>query len=124
MSLAALPDPPYVAVVFTSVRSAADPEGYAATAEAMDALAARQSGYLAHEGVRDPATGLGITVSYWRTEPDAVAWKAVADHLGAQRLGAQRWYAEYRVVVAEDTRAYGSGAPAPSTPDAGSESPA
>lgn len=124
MSLAALPDPPYVAVVFTSVRSAADPDGYAATADAMDALAAQQPGYLAHEGVRDPASGLGITVSYWRTEADAAAWKAVADHLGAQRLGAQRWYAEYRVVVAEVTRAYGSGGAASSGRDAGSVSPA
>lgn len=124
MSLAALPDPPYVAVVFTSVRSSADPEGYAATADAMDALAAAQPGYLAHEGVRDPGSGLGITVSYWRTEADAVAWKGVADHLGAQRLGVRRWYAAYRVVVAAVTRAYESGAAGSSDPDAGSESPA
>lgn len=120
-ALAPLPEPPYVAVVFTSLRAAVDPEGYAAAAAAMDGLAAGQPGYLAHEGVRDPATGLGITVSYWRTEADARAWKAVADHRGAQRLGSERWYADYRVVVAEVTRAYRSGPRPPSEPDPGSE---
>jgi len=110
--LASLPDPPYVAVVFTSVRTDDDPEGYARAATAMDGRAAAQPGYLAHEGARDPVTGLGITVSYWRTEADARAWKAVADHLGVQRLGRERWYAEYRVVVAEVVRAY---RPDPST---------
>jgi heme-degrading monooxygenase HmoA len=107
VSLAALPDPPYVAVVFTSVRTASDAEGYARAAAAMDALAAVQPGYLAHEGARDPATGLGVTVSYWRTEADARAWKAVADHEGVQRLGREQWYADYRVVVASVSRAYG-----------------
>lgn len=121
MTLAALPEPPYVAVVFTSLRTRTDAEGYGRAAAAMDALAAEQPGYLAHEGVRDPETGLGITVSYWRTEADARAWKAVADHLGAQRLGAERWYADYRVVVAGVTRAYGPGSPEPSGRPGGSE---
>lgn len=112
MSLASLPDPPYVAVVFTSVRSEADPEGYAQAAAAMDELAAAQPGYLAHEGVRDPASGLGITVSYWATDADARAWKAVAEHAGVQQLGRDRWYAEYRVVVARVERAYGAAGPA------------
>ncbi len=108
MPLAALPEPPYVAVVFTSVRTAADPDGYARAAAAMDALAAAQPGYLAHESARDPATGLGITVSYWATDAAARAWKRVADHAGVQRLGQERWYADYRVVVASVDRAYGS----------------
>lgn len=124
MGLAALPEPPYVAVVFTSVRTDADPEGYAAAAAAMDDLAAGQPGYLAHEGARDPQSGLGVTVSYWCTEADARAWKAVADHLGAQRLGVERWYADYRVVVAEVTRAYGPPPSGSSAGGRGSESPA
>jgi len=122
-ALAALPEPPYVAVVFTSLRTSADPEGYADAAAAMDALAAAQPGYLAHEGARDPESGLGVTVSYWRTEADARAWKAVAAHEGAQRLGAERWYADYRVVVAEVTRSYRSAGAAPSARPDGSVSP-
>ena len=54
-----------------------------------------------------PERGTGITVSYWRTEADALAWKQVAEHLGAQRLGQERWYAAYRVRVAIVQRDYG-----------------
>ena len=48
-------------------------------------------------------------MSYWRDDASARAWKAVAEHLEAQRRGRDEWYAEYDVVVAEVIRAYGSG---------------
>lgn len=97
------PQPPYVAVIFTSTRTPGD-EGYAAMATAMDALAAAQPGYLGVESARD---GLGITVSYWRDEVAARAWKGVAAHVVAQRRGRERWYADYRVRIATVTRDYG-----------------
>ena len=53
------------------------------------------------------ADGLGITVAYWKTEADIAAWKANADHLAAQRAGAERWYEHYEVRVAKVERAYG-----------------
>lgn len=103
-----------VAVIFTSERRAdpatglaADAVGYAAMAEAMQDLAARQPGYLGVDSVRDPATGLGITVSYWADDASARAWKSVAEHLVAQERGRDDWYAAYSVVVAEVTRSYG-----------------
>ena len=99
-------EPPYVAVIFTSVQSA-DTEGYAETAERMEELAAQQPGYLAVESARDPASGLGITVSYWRSEADAVAWKGIVEHAEAQRAGRDRWYDSYTVHVATVTRTYG-----------------
>jgi heme-degrading monooxygenase HmoA len=48
-------------------------------------------------------------VSYWRDEQAAGAWRAVADHEAAQRLGRERWYASYRVRVARVDREYGDG---------------
>ena len=106
--------PGTVAVIFHSVRRAdgdadADADGYAAMADAMEALAAQQPGYLGVRSARDAHTGEGITVSYWRDDASARAWKAVAEHLEAQRRGRDEWYAEYDVVVAEVIRAYGSG---------------
>jgi heme-degrading monooxygenase HmoA len=101
--IADTPEPPYTAVVFTSVRRGAD-EGYAATAAAMAELASRQPGYLGAETAHDT---IGITVSYWRDEDAARAWKQVAAHLVAQRHGQRRWYADYRVRVATVTRDYG-----------------
>lgn len=96
---------PYVAVIFTSRRTAADPDGYDAMALRMDALASEQPGYLGIESARN-AGGVSITVSYWATDADARAWKQHADHLAAQNAGRDRWYDEYRLRVASVTREY------------------
>lgn len=102
-SIAATPEPPYTAVIFTSLRTDGD-RGYAAMSARMLALAAEQPGFLGVESARD---GVGITVSYWRSEADAAAWKQVAEHLVAQQRGREVWYADYRVRIATVTRAYG-----------------
>ena len=103
MSIAGTPEPPYVAVIFTSVRTDGD-AGYAAMSERMTSLAAEQPGYLGIEAARDR---LGITVSYWTDEATARAWKRVAEHLVAQRLGREVWYSDYRVRIAVVRREYG-----------------
>jgi heme-degrading monooxygenase HmoA len=102
--IAATPEPPYVAVIFTSTRTEADDEGYAATSAAMNDLAAGRPGFL---GVESARSGAGITVSYWRDEESARAWKQVAAHLVAQRRGREVWYSDYRVRIATVTREYG-----------------
>lgn len=104
--------PGAVAVIFHSIRRSdsdgsgalADADGYAAMAARMDALAAEQPGYLGVRSVRDGVEG--ITVSYWRDDASARAWKSVAEHAEAQARGRQDWYAEYDVIVAEVIRAY------------------
>ena len=96
-------EPPYVAVIFTSIRTPDDVDGYGRMAEAMEELAAEQPGYLGIEAARED---LGVTVSYWADEESARAWKQVAAHLGAQRRGQERWYVDYRVRIATVTRDY------------------
>jgi len=98
------PEPPYTAVVFTSVRADGD-HGYETMARRMESLAAQQPGYLGIESAR--GEDLGITVSYWADEAAAAAWKQVAEHLVAQQRGRSVWYRDYRVRVATVTRAYG-----------------
>ena len=102
-TIAATPPPPYVAVIFTSVRTD-DDGGYAGMAAAMERLAREQPGYLGIEAARE---GVGITVSYWRDEASAKAWKEVGAHLVAQRRGREVWYRDYRVRIALVTRDYG-----------------
>lgn len=97
------PQPPYTAVIFTSVRTT-DDDGYGETAARMEQLAARQPGFLGLESARDD---VGITVSYWADDASARAWKQVAEHLVAQRRGRESWYADYRVRVARVEREYG-----------------
>lgn len=89
--------PAYVAI-FISQRSEGD-NGYGAMAERMVAGVAKFNGYLGAESVRD-ATGLGITVSYWRSLDDIARWKADAEHQQAQRLGKSDWYQHFRLTVA------------------------
>ncbi len=101
--IARTPEPPYWAVIFTSLRTE-DEGGYGAMAEAMEALAAQQPGYLGIESARD---GLAITVSYFADLDSIAAWKENVRHLAAQQLGRERWYQAYQVRVARVERAYG-----------------
>ena len=101
---AATPEPPYYAVIFSSRRTAGD-AGYDAMSATMLDLALAQPGCLGAESARD-ADGFGITVSYWADEASLLAWKAVAAHRAAQRLGQTRWYDHYELRVARVERAY------------------
>lgn len=93
--------PPYVAVIFSSRRTP-DSDGYAEMAERMETLARQQPGFL---GIESLAEGdRGLTVSYWQDEEASLAWRAVAEHALAQRLGRERWYAAYDLHVAVVTR--------------------
>lgn len=102
--IANTPEPPYYAVIFTSVRTDLDVAEYAGMAERMVELARRQPGFLGVESARED---VGITVSYWRDEASIKAWKQQAEHREAQRLGRERWYADYRLRVARVERDYG-----------------
>jgi heme-degrading monooxygenase HmoA len=101
--IAKTPEPPYYAVIFSSLRTEGD-NGYGEMADRMMALAAQQPGYLGVESARD---GLGITVSYWRSLEDIAAWKRVMDHAEAQRRGRADWYTAYRTRIAKVERDYG-----------------
>jgi heme-degrading monooxygenase HmoA len=101
--IAETPVPPFVAVIFTSLRTP-DDNGYGETAVAMERLVRQQAGFLGVESAREE---LGITVSYWQNEDAARSWKQVAEHLVAQRQGRDSWYRDYQVRVATVIRDYG-----------------
>jgi heme-degrading monooxygenase HmoA len=94
------PEPPYYAVIFTSIRTEID-AGYGAMAQRMEALAAEQPGYL---GVESAHEGLGITVSYWRSLADIAHWKANIEHRLAQERGLKEWYRAFATRVAKVER--------------------
>jgi len=104
--LATTPEPPYYTVIFTSIRTPADPSGYEAMAERMLELARQQPGFLGVESARG-ADGLGITVSYWESEEAIRQWREHTEHLVAQSQGRSEWYARYELRVARVERAYG-----------------
>lgn len=104
-SFARLPQPPYYAVIFSSLRTAGD-QGYEQMAGRMVELAALQPGFLGAESARG-AAGFGITVSYWRSEEDIAAWRQHAEHRIAQESGRTHWYEHYELRVARVERAWG-----------------
>lgn len=97
-------EPPYYAVIFTSIRTDADAEGYALASERMMELAVTAPGFL---GVESARSAIGITVSYWRDEESITAWKRHAEHILAQDQGRKRWYDGYRIKIARVEREYG-----------------
>ncbi|MFI0474033.1 antibiotic biosynthesis monooxygenase family protein [Halomonas sp. HMF6819] len=101
--IAQTPEPPYYAVIFTSIRTDVD-EGYGEMAGRMVALAAEQPGFLGVEAAREE---VGVTVSYWADIASIKAWKAHAEHLEAQRLGHRRWYRHFKTRIAKVEREYG-----------------
>ena len=103
---AALPEPPYYAVIFSSLRNRDDEAGYAAASDRMLALASAQPGFLGAEATRG-ADGFGITVSYWASESAIAAWKHQAEHAATRAYGRTHWYDHFELRVARVERAYG-----------------
>lgn len=99
---ATTPEPPYFAVIFTSIRTEGD-DGYGETAEQMLELARQQPGFLGFESARQE---IGISVSYWASEEAIRAWKQNLAHRQAQGR-AKDWYKTFRVRVCRVEREYG-----------------
>ena len=77
---------------------------YSAMAAQMRALALNQFGCLDFTATTEGDQE--IAVSYWPDEASIRAWKQHTEHLEAQKLGRDRWYASYEVDIAEIKRSY------------------
>lgn len=67
-------------------------------------LAKLQKGYLGIESARNE---IGITVSYWQTLEDIVAWKNNLEHTEARNFGRVKWYKQYQLRICKVEREYG-----------------
>ncbi|EHQ25443.1 antibiotic biosynthesis monooxygenase family protein [Mucilaginibacter paludis] len=100
--LAHTPEPPYYAVIFSSVKNHVA-DGYDEMAAEMDKLVRQQDGFL---GVESARNDVGITVSYWSSLDAIRNWKANTQHLLAQKLGREEWYINYKVRICRIERDY------------------
>ena len=91
------PDPPYYAVIFTSVRTEGD-NGYTEMAARMIDLASQQDGFLKVESARNE---VGITVSYWCDLESIRNWRENFDHSIAREKGRKEWYQTFKVRIAK-----------------------
>jgi heme-degrading monooxygenase HmoA len=103
-AIATTPQPPYYAVIFTSLRNEGPDDGYAEMAARMAELVAQQPGYLGMDSARD---GVGITVCYWKDLASIEGWRTVEEHLLAQKFGHERWYKQFAARICKVERAYG-----------------
>lgn len=95
-------NPPYYAVIFTSIKSD-NQEGYPKMADRMIELAAKQDGFL---GVETAQEDIGITVSYWRDLESIKNWKENNEHRVAREMGKSNWYSKYITRIAKVEREY------------------
>jgi heme-degrading monooxygenase HmoA len=98
-------EPPYYAVVFTTVRTQ-DQSGYRDTNARMEELVQDVPGYLGMDHAQNPG-GLGITVAYFRDAEALTRWRTNAEHQAAQQRGRAHWYQSYTIHVAKVERSHG-----------------
>lgn len=100
--IAETPEPPYYAVIFTSVRTPGD-NGYAWMSAKMLELARQQEGFLGVESAREET---GITISYWRDLKSIQKWRDNTDHILAREKGREIWYKSFTSRIAKVERQY------------------
>jgi heme-degrading monooxygenase HmoA len=98
--IADTPQPPFFAVIFSSVLNP-DREGYTDMAARMEDLARTVDGFPGLESARDT---MGITVSNWSSMEAINRWKSDREHREAQRLGIEAWYEAFKIRVARVER--------------------
>ena len=105
--IAKTPQPPYYAVIFSTLRTEID-EGYERAAHEMEKLAKQQEGYLGIESVRnDQEDSGGITVSYWKSLEAITKWKNNIEHTVIREKGRALWYKKYQLRICKVERDYG-----------------
>lgn len=100
--IANTPQPPYYAVIFSSVRTEEE-KGYFELAKEMERLVKTQPGFLGYESAREET---GITVSYWKDLDSIRRWKENPAHRIAREKGRKVWYERFKVRIAKVERDY------------------
>jgi len=100
--IAKTPEPPYYAVIFTSIRTEGD-NRYTEMSALMEELVALQDGFLGAESARNE---IGITVSYWRDLESIRNWKENREHSIARKKGKEDWYSQFKTRIAKVERDY------------------
>lgn len=92
--IAQTPEPPYFAVIFTSVMNDGGKDAYNEIGDELMEMVTKQPGFLGVESVRNQ-DGIGITVSYWESLESIKKWKDNELHKVAQKAGQKAWYKNF-----------------------------
>lgn len=103
-----------ITVIRTQLRADADVAHYEQVGARMDALVRAMPGFVSAKDF-SAADGDGVLLVTFASAAELAAWRNLPEHLEAQRLGREQFYASYSVQVCEVVRAYSFPAPEPAT---------
>lgn len=86
-------------------RTDLDAAAYSADADAMEALAAVQPGYISFKSYT-AEDGEVVAISEWVDEAAALAWRRVAKHAEMQAKGRETYYEDYTLFAGTPTRTH------------------
>jgi len=95
-----------VVIVFRSrLRAGVDPSPLGPVGERMYELATQMPGFISYKDF-SAADGEGVSIVEFESMETLAAWRNHPEHLEAQRIGREQFFAEYRIQVCTIARAY------------------
>jgi len=95
-----------VVIVFRSrLRPGVDPSPLEPVGARMYELATQMPGFISYKDFAS-ADGEGVSIVEFESLETLAAWRNHPEHLEAQRLGREQFFAEYRIQVCTIARAY------------------
>jgi heme-degrading monooxygenase HmoA len=94
-----------VVVVFRARLKDGPGKDYEETDRRMAALAATMPGFLSYLPCTS-ADGEDVAIIEFESHESVDRWREHPEHREAQRLGKERWFAEYRITVCDAVRDY------------------
>ena len=97
-----------IAVIFEAITDEGQKQAYLDAAAKLRPLLAGNDGFISierFESLTQP--GKILSLSFWRDEAALREWRRVESHRGAQALGREGIFADYRLRVASVVRDYG-----------------
>ena len=97
-----------IAVIFEVIPAPGQRERYLATAAALRSRLETIDGFISVERFESlTQAGKMLSLSFWRDEAAVKQWREMDEHRGAQKLGRDAVFADYRLRVASVVRDYG-----------------
>lgn len=97
-----------IAVIFEVTPAPGMREAYLESAALLRPHAERIEGFISierFESIAEP--GKMLSLSFWRDEAAIEAWRNLPEHRAMQKLGREKYFAHYRLRIADVARDYG-----------------
>jgi heme-degrading monooxygenase HmoA len=97
-----------IAVIFEVTPAPGNKEAYLEAAARMRPLVEKIDGFISVERFESLTTpGKLLSLSIWRDEAAIEQWRRLPEHRAMQRLGREKYFADYRLRIADVVRDYG-----------------